>query len=102
MVGLVVSVEYKWKDGVKNEVKGPKKKGGLAAALIWTGLILSYSRAGLGVALIATAFFAVLASRHRGRLRLLAAVLVLPPVLLLWQEVRLPGERFLSGEGDGP
>ena len=33
MVGLVVSVEYKWNDGVKNEVKGSQKKGGPAAAL---------------------------------------------------------------------
>jgi hypothetical protein len=33
MVGLVVSAEYKWKDGVKNEMKGSKKKGGLTTAL---------------------------------------------------------------------
>ena len=33
MAGLVVGVEYKWMDGVKNAVKGSKKKGGLTAAL---------------------------------------------------------------------
>ena len=33
MAGLVVGVEYKWMDSVKNAVKGSKKKGGLTAAL---------------------------------------------------------------------
>ena len=34
MPGSVVGAEYKGKDGVDNEVKGCKKKGGLKTALI--------------------------------------------------------------------
>jgi len=74
--------------------------GAVATALIWIGVILSYSRSGLAVALTATGFFLFVATgRGRRRLpRLLPLALVLPTLLLLWQDVRSPGETFLERE----
>jgi putative inorganic carbon (hco3(-)) transporter len=75
---------------------------GLAAASIWIGVVLSYSRAGLAVALAATVTFAVLAARGRIRTvgRLAAVLVLLPTIVLLFQEVRAPGERFVADEED--
>lgn len=70
--------------------------GTLATALIWFGVILSYSRGGLAVALAAVALLGAWSGRASTRVRLLAALLVLPTLLLLWLEVQAPGERFVA------
>ena len=70
---------------------------GPAILIIWAAVFLSYSRAGLAVALLGTVLFAVFAGFGRRRLRILGASLLFPLVLfLLWQDVRAPGERFVS------
>jgi O-antigen ligase len=69
---------------------------GLAIAMIWVGVLFSYSRGGLTAALAGVAFLFLASRRHRLRGRLLAMVLLVPTVLLLWLEVRAPGERFLE------
>ncbi len=70
--------------------------GAAAAAAIWIGVILSYSRGGLAVALAGTAFLAWRLSLRRRRAWLLVAALLIPTALLLWSQVRAPGERFVS------
>jgi len=71
----------------------------LAAAAIWIGIVLSYSRAGFAVALAATVAFALgAAGRVRAAGRVAAALLLLPTLVLLFQEVRAPGERFAADE----
>lgn len=69
---------------------------GAAAAAIWIGVILSYSRGGLAVALAGTAFLAYRLSLRRKRAWLLVAALLIPTALLMWSQVRAPGERFVS------
>ncbi len=76
--------------------------GGFAAAAIWAGVILSYSRSGLVVAILATGLMALALSRKRRAVWLLLAVLAAPTLLLLWQQVRAPGERFVSGSESLP
>lgn len=76
---------------------------GGAAVAIWAGVLLSYSRGGLAAALAATAFFSLRSGLGRGRSRLKAlalALLVPVVVLLMWQDAKVPGERFLSREGE--
>ncbi len=75
---------------------------GLVAASIWIGVVLSYSRAGLAVALAATVTFAILATGGRVRApgRLAAALVLVPTIVLLFLEVRAPGERFVTDEED--
>jgi O-antigen ligase len=74
----------------------------IAAASIWIGVVLSYSRAGLAVALVATTTFALLSARPRARAawRIPAALVLLPTIVLLFLEVRAPGERFVTDEED--
>ncbi len=76
--------------------------GGFAAAAIWAGVILSYSRSGLAVAILATALVAFASARKHRAAWVLLAVLATPTVLLLWQQVRAPGERFVSGSESLP
>ncbi len=80
--------------------RGRMLLGAAAAAAIWVGVILSYSRGGLAVALASTAFFAYRAALRRSRAWLIAVALLLPTALLLWQQVRAPGERFVSERSD--
>jgi len=73
----------------------------VAAASIWIGVVLSYSRAGLAVALAATTTFAFgAAAKVRAPGRIAAALLLLPTLVLLSQEVRAPGERFAAGDDE--
>jgi O-antigen ligase len=74
----------------------------IASASIWIGVVLSYSRAGLAVALVATATFALLSAGPRARVawRITAALVLLPTIVLLFLEVRAPGERFVTDEED--
>jgi O-antigen ligase len=69
--------------------------GGLSVGLAWIGVILSYSRAGLAIAVLVTGVVALTVCTTR-RLRLLMVMLILPTIWLLWQEVRPPGQRFLA------
>lgn len=69
-----------------------------AVALIFLGVILSYSRGGLIVALLGAAAFAWMSGMRRRRLGTLAALIVLPALFVSWMQVRAPGERFLSGD----
>jgi len=75
--------------------------GSVAAALIWTGVLLSYSRSGL-VASIAGIGFLFARSGSRKRALAILLVLLLPTLFLLWQEVRAPAERFLDGDSVVP
>lgn len=72
--------------------------GAIGAALIWTGVVLSYSRGGLAAALAACAIVLLACGWRRKRAWLLAAALALPTVLLLARDVQAPGERFLAPE----
>jgi O-antigen ligase len=70
--------------------------GGLAAASIWAGVFFSYSRGGLAASLVGAAMLPVFLSRGI-RVKVLVAILIAPLALLvLWQDVRAPGERFLG------
>ncbi len=80
-----------------SEGAGLRRAAGFAAAaLIWTGVILSYSRGGLSAALVATALFGWCTVSRKWQGIALALVLLLPTSYLLWQEVRAPGERFFD------
>jgi len=61
---------------------------------IWIGVVLSYSRAGLAVALIGAAFAGFGLWGKRPLLLLLIATLAIPTVFLLYQDVRAPGARL--------
>jgi O-antigen ligase len=66
------------------------------AVLIWLGVILSQSRAGLGAALVASLMILVLGSTARPvRWRVVTFAALIPALFLLWQDVRAPGERFV-------
>lgn len=86
--------------------RGRKLAAGAAAAAMWVGVLLSYSRTGLAAALLATVTFFALTRPSRRRLLAAAAILLLPTVAMLWLEVRAPGERFTTlgdevGSGTG-
>jgi O-antigen ligase len=67
----------------------------LASIAIWIGVFVSYSRGGLAAAL--TGFLVLLVGVvGRGRRSVLLLVLALPVLWLSWQQVRAPGERFVS------
>ena len=72
--------------------------GALAAGMIWIGVVLSYSRGGLAAALIATGAVALWQWTRTRRMWATGILLLLavPTVWLLVQDVRAPGERFLS------
>ena len=72
--------------------------GWFSAAVAWVGVVLSYSRGGMAVALIVTAIVFMTAVNRDRRVRFVVVVLILPITWLLWQEVRAPGERFLLNE----
>jgi O-antigen ligase len=87
-----------WRERIL-ELTGPAGlitvSAGVAIGLIWIGVILSYSRAGLAVALFVTAI--VLAANYGGwRRRAIVALLIVPVAWLLLQDVRAPGERFVT------
>ena len=60
----------------------------------WIGVVLSYSRAGLAVALIGTAIAGFGLWGKRPVLWLLIGSLAIPTVFLLYQDVRAPGARL--------
>jgi O-antigen ligase len=65
------------------------------AVLIWLGVILSQSRAGLGAALVASLVLLLMGtSKGLVRWRVAALVALIPALFLLWQDVRAPAERF--------
>ncbi len=68
----------------------------LLAALgcIWIGVVLSYSRAGLAVAVIGTAIAGFGLWGRRLLFWLLVGSLAIPTVFLLYQDVRAPGARL--------
>lgn len=70
--------------------------GGLAAFLIVVGVFLSYSRGGLAAALIGAAVFVRIVSRGRRKLWVLLVLFLVPAAFLSFQEVRAPGERFVT------
>jgi O-antigen ligase len=73
-----------------------KLVGAGAAFLIWTGVVLSYSRGGMivAVAAVGLAVFALVPSKRR--LQTFGLILILPVGWFLWQEVRAPAERFAA------
>lgn len=76
--------------------------GGAALLTGSMGILLSFSRAGLAMGLIAVTVGAALATRRRRTLAIAAAAVALPlAVLLLWQDARTPGERVLDSIAEG-
>jgi O-antigen ligase len=67
-----------------------------AAGAIWAGIVLSYSRSGMAAALLASGFVLFHTTAWKRHARVLAVVLLLPTGLLLWQEIRAPGERYFE------
>jgi O-antigen ligase len=61
---------------------------------IWTGVVLSQSRAGLAAAGLATVWIGAALFRGRWTIWLLAAALLLPTAYLLYMDVQAPGERM--------
>lgn len=61
---------------------------------MWMGIVLSYSRAGMVVALIATTLAAARLWRKRWTLWVLIASLAIPTCFLLYQDIRTPGARM--------
>jgi len=70
--------------------------GALAAAVVWAGVILSYSRGGLAVALVVTGIVAWQAKAGDRRRWIVLATLLGPALWLMWQEVKAPGARFVA------
>jgi len=67
-----------------------------AALVTWTGVILSYSRAGLAAAVLASATSVIVLRLDRRRAIALVVALAIPLLSLLWLEIRAPGERFAA------
>ena len=63
---------------------------------IWTGIVLSYSRAGLAAATLATVLIGAALFRGKLTIWLLAAALLVPTAYLLYMDVQAPGERMAS------
>lgn len=71
----------------------------LAAVAIWSGILLSFSRAGIALGLMATVLVPIVSGTGRRRILVAAAALLVPlSVVLLWQDVRLPAERLIGPE----
>jgi O-antigen ligase len=68
----------------------------LAAFCIWTGVVLSYSRAGLVAALLGAGLMTALQWRRRWAVWLLVLALAAPTVVLLYRDLRAPGARLAS------
>lgn len=68
----------------------------VASFLIWIGVFLSYSRGGLAAALVATVVLGLLSGLSKRRMWVLVAACLLPALVLSWQQLRAPGERFVT------
>jgi O-antigen ligase len=68
----------------------------VATFVIWIGVFLSYSRGGLAAALVATVVMGFQSGMRKRRMWLLVAACLLPTVFLSWQQIRAPGERFVT------
>jgi O-antigen ligase len=68
---------------------------GAAAFVMWVGVFLSYSRGGLAAAVVATVVLAAWSGAGR-RAWALVAVGIVAVLFLSWQQLRAPGERFLT------
>jgi hypothetical protein len=68
----------------------------VATFLIWIGVFLSYSRGGLAAALVGTVVLGFISGISKGRMWVLVAACLLPAAALSWQQLRAPGERFVS------
>jgi O-antigen ligase len=69
--------------------------GTTATSIIWTGIVLSDSRAGFAVSLVAVAVVLFSVSSRHARILIVLAIVV-PTLLLLGQEIRAPAERFAA------
>lgn len=65
-----------------------------AAVATWAGVILSYSRTGLAVALVASSLAVLLGGPRRRGLLILLVVLAVPTLLLMCLDIKAPAERF--------
>jgi len=68
----------------------------IAVLCTWTGVILSYSRAGLAAAVLASATTLIVLRLGRARALALILGLAIPLLALLWLDIRAPGERFAA------
>ncbi len=66
----------------------------IALAFVWAGVVLSYSRAGLAAAVIGSAIAGIGLWGRKPKLLLLVGSLLVPTVVLLYQDVRAPGARL--------
>jgi O-antigen ligase len=68
----------------------------VATFVIWIGVFLSYSRGGLAAALVATVVLGLQSGFRKRRMWVLVAACLLPTVFLSWQQMKAPGERFVT------
>jgi hypothetical protein len=73
---------------------------GFCIALIWCGVLLSYSRAGLAVSLVSALAASAVSQRRRRAIWLLTLTLSVPLLVMLWHDVRPPAERLGELGGD--
>ena len=69
---------------------------GSASLPILIGIFLSYSRGGLAAALVGVAVLALMTGPSRKKYLAFGLAFLLPVAFLSWQELRAPGERFVS------
>ena len=100
---MIPSGDRQRRDGWRNVLLGfarPERVGYLfalaSAIVIVAGIFLSYSRGGLLAALLGCGLLATSRLVRRRRLLWVAAVFLVPALYLSWQELRPPGDRFLS------
>jgi O-antigen ligase len=84
-----------WLVSASRAEHAPKLVAGICLVLMWAGVLLSYSRGGLVVALAGSALLTYWAGQRKRAAWLFVATLALPLVALLWQNVRPPGERLV-------
>ncbi len=88
-----------WRRRVLNFVEGRgtlRLAGALAAFLLWSGVILSYSRGGVAAALVGTAVVGIALLRGNRRSWLVLLPLAASVVFLIYLQVRAPGERLME------
>ncbi len=88
-----------WRRKILNLVEGRgtlRLAGALAAFVLWSGVILSYSRGGVAAALVGTAVVGITLMRGSRRSWLVFLPLAASVAFLIYLQVRAPGERLME------
>ncbi len=88
-----------WRRKILNFVEGKSSlrvAGAIAAFLLWSGVILSYSRGGVAAALVGTAVVGITLIRGRRHSWLVFLPLAASVVFMIYLQVRAPGERLME------